>query len=107
MIVRVRMSAFNETDIPYRMVTVPNRDWNNYSDEQRLEAVYHHGQNEIQPDPKCQSVSMGDCIEYHEDGGLYLVMAQGFRQISEEQYEKFAALSITERQMKVLFNQLS
>jgi hypothetical protein len=89
--VRVRMIAFGNGAI--RTVSIPNWD-ETKSVESKLESVFHYGQNEIQP-KRSPSVSVGDVIEL--DGKLHLVCGAGFREMSEAEYDQYAALDDMEK----------
>jgi hypothetical protein len=97
------MSAFAEesypSDIQIREVDIPNQEWEQVADrnklDDRLELVFHYGQNPIQAVPQCYSVSVGDVIEFF--GKLYMVMSLGFREITEEQYKKYIAIPLIDR----------
>ena len=81
---KVHMLAFEngkirEVDVPDNEITnVPNKD---------LELIFRYGQNDFQSKKIC-SVSAGDVIEYSNK--LYMIMMDGFREITPEQMEAFS-----------------
>ena len=90
MIVRVHMLAFHEPG-KIRLVHVPNApNANDYSNrDELLEAVFHYGQNDVQPINECCSVSVGDVIELPIGGQVvfYRVTREGFEMVRPTAFE--------------------
>ena len=87
MIVRVHMLAFHEPG-KTRLVHVPNaKDY--FGRDELLEAVFHHGQNEVQPISNRCSVSVGDVIELPLGGQVvfYRVTREGFEMVRPTAFE--------------------
>lgn len=94
MIVKVRMLAFHEAgrDPDFREVVIPDEPMTLLD---KLAKVFHFGQNDFQPLPKCCSVSVGDVIFDGDD--RYLVCARGFRKLTADEYAAFEKLDRRER----------
>ena len=80
----VQMLAFEDGKV--REVNVPDNKWKEALPADRLELVFHYGQNVFQPRQMC-SVSVGDVILL--DGEMFMVMGGGFKKIEEGAYLKF------------------
>lgn len=107
MIVKVRMIAFGDGIVDNaswqtRHVAVPPNEWLIASNEQRLELVFHYGQNDNQPATDCCSVSCGDVIDM--DGKLFLVLALGYKEITEETFEQYRKMSVEERMRQTFYH---
>lgn len=89
MIVKVRMLAFGEPG-EVRNVMIPNET----PEAEVLDAVFHWGQNDFQPQNHC-SVSMGDVIEWQD--GLHIVCSVGFRKLTAEEYAEYEAMDRRDR----------
>lgn len=81
MIVEVELCGLGEEPpSPVRKVLIPDE---NISPELTtpalLEMVFHAGQNDIQPQERVRSVSVGDIIRYN--GKRYTVDSVGFKEI--------------------------
>jgi hypothetical protein len=74
MLIRVYLTAFGEGAV--RLVDIPNNPPNGL-----LNATFHWGQNDFQPQ-QLPSVSVGDVIEL-PSGELYRVAASGFKQLPD------------------------
>lgn len=79
MIIKVLMLAFGKPN-EIREVTIPD----NTPKNEILEAVFHYGQNDFQPQNHC-SVSVGDVAIV--DGKHYLCAAIGWKELTAEQLE--------------------
>lgn len=79
MIYRVFMLAFGGPG-QTRLVHVPVKS---RTREELLEAIFHYGQNDVQPDRHCCSVSVGDVIELPIGGQVvfYRVTSDGFERV--------------------------
>ena len=77
MIYRVFMLAFGGPG-KTRLVHVP---FKSRTREELLEAIYHYGQNDVQPDRHCCSVSVGDVIELPRQAAFYRVTPEGFERV--------------------------
>lgn len=64
-----------------RFVKVPTESLTSNVNE-NLELIFIYGQNDIQPDTKRQSVSVGDIIEYK--GSEYIVKPIGYEKLEGE-----------------------
>lgn len=87
MIVKVHMQAHCEPG-SIRMVCVPNDK--DRSRGELLEAVFHYGQNDFQPDTSSPSVSVGDVIELAGEGqsAFYRVDPVGFTRVVPQAFFK-------------------
>ena len=85
--VKVRMCAFCEGDI--RLVEIPE------GTVPTPDSIFQYGQNDFQPHPTLPSVSVGDVIEW--DGKLVCVSPVGFKEVTEEWYERYMKHTIVER----------
>lgn len=68
--------------------------------EPSLSAIYHYGQNEVQPQD-CPSVSAGDVICL-ANGERHLVLGLGYRRLTEEEYQDWIKLPQAERALAAL-----
>ena len=95
---KVRMLAFQEPNkdgtVCVREVKVPTHQLKGEIDHD-LELIWHFGQNDFQPNPKCCSVSMGDVVEFNDC--IYVAASFGFKEISEGQYNELLALEQRDR----------
>ena len=64
------------------------------TEEMILKAIYHYGQNDIQPQ-NLPSVRMGDVIHYK--GKKIIIKAIGFKEISQEEYDSYKKVPQIER----------
>ena len=78
---KVELLAFGDEE-EIREVSIPE------GVEESLDNVYHYGQNDVQP-LQHPSVSVGDVINMN--GRKFVIMAFGFRDLSEDEYEKYLA----------------
>ena len=92
MIIEVEMLAFGQPG-EVRKVNVPD-DVCYFEENRLLEAVFHYGQNDFQPQNH-PSVSAGDVIRLN--GENHLVAGMGFRKITEDQLEKYRSLNRYDR----------
>jgi hypothetical protein len=81
------MLAFHEPG-KTRLVSVPNAKDYSGRDE-LLEAIFHYGQNEVQPIRECCSVSVDDVIELNIEGQavFYRVARVGFEMVRPTAFE--------------------
>jgi len=97
MIIKVNMLAFENSKpghIVVREVEIPDKEFNAANQNGKLELTFRYGQNDFQPQRRC-SVSVADVIEL--DGKLYMVMASGFKEISQEEFDDFLKMDRRER----------
>ena len=87
MIVEVEMLAFGEPG-EVRKVNVPD-EFCNSEEIKLLDAVFHYGQNDFQPQNH-PSVSAGDVIRWK--GENHLVAGMGFRKLTDDQLENYRSL---------------
>jgi hypothetical protein len=97
-VIQVEMWAFQNGVI--REVRIPDEACG--SADEMLNAVYHFGQNDIQPVEGRCSVSVGDVILL--DGERYLVMVCGFTKMSAQDYGQYLASSSVGRISRSLRN---
>lgn len=92
-IIEVEMLAFQEGEIR----KVPICITSNMTLIDILDVTYHNGQNDVLPESKTCSVSTGDVIRY--EGDKYLVCVDGFRKLSEVEYNEYLAIPRRERSL--------
>jgi hypothetical protein len=78
------MTAF-KTKADTREIEIPNEAIKDKSQDQILELIYKHGQNDFQSMPS-PSISVGDIIEL--EGRYFMVRPFGFSEISKEDFDK-------------------
>lgn len=97
MIFKVELLAFGEPG-EIREVTVPDIEHEN-SITQKLDKVYHWGQNDFQPQQH-PSVSCGDIVQVLDDKNnvdRFMICRFGFRQITEAQYQEYLLIPRRDR----------
>lgn len=98
---KVRMLAFATEDnqpTVWRIVHIPDI-YREAPVPELLNQIYHFGQNDFQPQD-LPSVSMGDVIEIQQH--KYLIMAIGFKQITEDEYRQYRELPRKDRSLYVM-----
>lgn len=97
---KVRMLAFMTEagqEPVIREVDVPDEELKGKTvPDEILGLIFYHGQNDFQPVPNRCSVSMADVIEVGDD--LFAVCSVGFRKLTKDEYDRYAALSRRDRQ---------
>jgi hypothetical protein len=82
-----------------RTVMVPNDAFSGTLTDV-MDAIFKHGQNDVQPVPHTYSVSMGDIIPlWNPDGSTahYRVQSSGFKLLSADQFEYYSNLPLNRR----------
>ena len=92
--IKVEMLAFNQQPGFFREVEMP--DETSYETQASLlEGVFMWGQNEVQPISGVYSVSVGDII--YLNGKRFLILATGFKEMSDADYEGYLKLDLRGR----------
>jgi len=95
---KVELLAFDSQE-RIREVTLPQTFEEYENEDHILEATYHFGQNDFQP-RQMPSVSAGDVIYFKNK--KYLVKNVGFKELTEEEYQKYKKLPRRDRSYQEL-----
>jgi len=88
---KINVELWGFGDGKVREVNIPDSTPHDYV----LEEVFYWGQNDFQPVKGCYSVSVGDIICWNDK--KIMVMAVGFEELSDTDYQEYTALPDAER----------
>jgi hypothetical protein len=91
----VEQLAFNELSGIMRPVDIEDQEVAE-KENQVLEQIFYHGQNDFQPQAGFYSASMGDVV--HLNKKYFIIAGVGHKELTAEEYENYKIMTRDERQ---------